>query len=380
MEITGVSATPVIMPTSADLSGSGYTKTGRGTIVVRLNTTDGPVGFIHSGDILDSSPSKADTLKSLVEDRVAPHFVGNDLMTVERCWQSAMSEANDFFAYQPDKRQLYIHALGAVNVAAWDAVGKSLQTPLYKLWGGYRESVPVIAIGGYYHSEQGTGTLAEEVKNYRDLGFAGLKLKVGGRSVDEDIERLAAVREAGGDEFVIACDANQGYTVEEAVEFGRRAADYDVEWFEEPVVWYEQYAGMAEVRRATPLPVTAGQSESVMSACRRLVDHDAVDTLNPDSSIAGGPTQWLKIARMAETANITMAHHEEPHIAMHLLAAIPNGEYIEAFHPTADPVWYELLTHRPAVSDGVIELPDEPGLGVELDRDLVNEYAVDTST
>jgi len=380
MEITDISATPVIMPVDGDLSGSGYTKTGRGTVVVRLETADGSVSRIHSGDILDSSPTKADRIGSLIEEKAAPHFVGSDLMSVERCWQQAREAASDFFAYDPGGRQLYMHAVGAVNVAVWDAIGHLHDTPLYKLWGGYRDQIPVIAIGGYYYDTDDVSSLVAEAREYKDLGFAGLKLKVGGRTVEQDIERLSAVHDAVDDDFVIACDANQGYSIESAIEFGKKASQYDVEWFEEPVVWYDQYAGMAKVRQKTSLPVTAGQSESVMSACRRLVEHGAVDILNPDTSIAGGPTQWLKIARMAETANITMAHHEEPHIAMHLLSAIPNGEYVEAFHPDADPVWYELLADRPTIADGTLALPDRPGLGITLDTALVDEYSVNTDT
>jgi hypothetical protein len=150
------------------------------------------------------------------------------------------------------------------------------------------------------------------MEEYRGMGLAGVKLKIGGRSPEEDLERLATVREAMGEGFVVACDANQGYTVEEAVAFAQSARQYDVEWFEEPVAWYDQHEGMRTVRQRTGVPVAAGQSESTPSACRRLVDGGSVDVLNLDSSLAGGPTSWLKVARMAELDGVEMAHHEEP--------------------------------------------------------------------
>lgn len=378
MEITAVTATPVIMPVPAAVTASSYTKTGRGTTVVTLETDAGVTGRIHSGDVLDSNPEKAADVTTLIEDRIAPILVGQDLFATEAGWTEAFQRTSEFSAYNPDKRHLFVHALGAVDIARWDAIGKATGQPLYKLWGGYRDTVPAIAIGGYYQEGKGLEGLADEVEEYQDLGFAGLKLKVGGRSVARDLERLRWVRETAGEEFIIACDANQGYTLEEALEFAAAAREYRVAWFEEPVAWHNQHAGMRAVRQKTGIPVTAGQSESTAAGCRHLIEADAVDIINLDASIAGGPTQWLKVAHLADAFNVQMAHHEEPHVSMHLLAGIPNGLYAEAFHPDVDPVWYELIAERPEIDDGSLALPDAPGLGVVLDDALVDEHAVDT--
>jgi L-alanine-DL-glutamate epimerase-like enolase superfamily enzyme len=376
MEITDVTATPVILPTEESVDASSYTKAGRGTTVVRLETDGDVTGFVHSGDILDSNPERAATLKSYVEDRVAPVVVGQDLFAVERGWEEAFRQSSQFSAYNYDARQLFVHALGAVDVARWDAIGKATGQPLYKLWGGYRDSVPIIAIGGYY-KDGGLDALVADVEEYQRLGFGGLKLKVGGRSVERDLERLHVVAEAADEDFRLLCDANQGYSVEEAVAFAEQAREYDIQWFEEPVAWYDEHAGMREVRRRTGVPVAAGQSESSAAGCRRLVEAEAVDVVNMDASIAGGPTQWRKVANLAALDGITMGHHEEPHVSMHLLASIPNGRFAEAFHPDIDPVWWDLLSDRPTVSDGTIDLPDAPGLGVEIDESLVAEHAVE---
>lgn len=376
MEITDVSATPVVLPTEGSVEASSYSKGGRGTTMVTLETDGDVTGYVHSGDILDSNPERAATLKSYIEDHVAPHVVGQDLFAVERGWEAAFEGSSKFSAYNYNSRQLYVHALGAVDIARWDAIGKATGQPLYKLWGGYRDSLPIIAIGGYY-KEGGDDDLRRDVAEYQRLGFGGLKLKVGGRSPERDLERLAVVAEAADDDFEVMCDANQGYSVEEAIEFAEGAREYDIGWFEEPVAWYDQYAGMAEVRQRTGVPVTAGQSESAASACRRLVEEEAVDIVNMDASIGGGPTQWRKVAKMAELNGVSMAHHEEPQISMHLLASIPNGLYAEAFHPDIDPVWWELVSDKPEISDGTIDLPDAPGLGVGYDESLIEEHAVD---
>jgi D-arabinonate dehydratase len=375
--ITDVEATAIAIPVAGEASGSSYTKTGRGTTVVTVRTDEGDVGRVHAGDVTDSFPERAGDIVDLVENEIAPVAVGRDLLSREAVWQDAYRRSSEYFAYQQTRRFLYMHALGAVDLAIWDAIGKRLDVPLYRLWGGYRESLPVIAIGGYYREDRTSGDLVAEMEEYREMGLAGVKLKVGGRSPEEDLDRLATVREGMGEDFVVACDANQGYTVDEAVAFAERAREYDVEWFEEPVAWYDQYEGMRTVRRRTGIPVAAGQSESTPSACRRLVDGGSVDVLNLDSSLAGGPTSWLKVARMAELHGVDMAHHEEPHVSMHLLSAVPNGRYAEVFHPDLDPVWYELVADPPRIADGRLHLPDGPGLGIEHDEGVLAEYAVD---
>ena len=325
----------------------------------------------------DSFPERAADIVGLIENEITPTVVGRDLLSREAIWQDAYKNSKQFFAYQQTRRFLYLHALGAVDLAIWDAIGKRFGTPLYRLWGGYRDSLPVIAIGGYYREGKTHEDLVAEMEEYREMGLAGVKLKVGGRSPEEDIGRLAAVREGMGEEFVIACDANQGYTIDEAVAFAEAAREYDIEWFEEPVVWYDQYEGMKTVRQRTGVPVAAGQSESTPAACRRLVDGGSVDVLNLDSSLAAGPTSWLKVARMAELHDVDMAHHEEPHVSMHLLSAVPNGRYAEVFHPDLDPVWYELVADTPTVADGHLQLPEGPGLGLEYDEAFLEEHGVD---
>ncbi|MEF8841986.1 MAG: mandelate racemase/muconate lactonizing enzyme family protein [Haloarculaceae archaeon] len=375
--ITDLEATAVAIPVSGEASGSSYTKSGRGTTVVTARTDEGDVGRVHAGDVTDSFPERAADIVELIENEIAPTVVGRDLLSREAIWQDVYQNSSQFFAYQQTRRFLYLHALGAVDLAIWDAIGKRLDVPLYRLWGGYRDSLPVIAIGGYYEEGKTHEDLVAEMEEYRDMGLAGVKLKVGGRSVEKDVARLAAVREGMGEEFVVACDANQGYGVDEAVAFAERAREYEIEWFEEPVAWYDQYEGMRTVRQRTGVPVAAGQSESTPSACRRLVDGGSVDVLNLDSSLAGGPTSWLKVARMAELHDVDMAHHEEPHVSMHLLSAVPNGRYAEVFHPDLDPVWYELVAEPPRIADGRLELPDGPGLGIEYDEEFLAAHAVD---
>jgi len=369
MEIDRVHVSTVSIPLDRIVSGSNYTKESRSTAIVTVETNDGTVGRVYSGDERDEQ----DTLASYIVDELAPIIAGQDPMSIERMWEEMVQQSAE-----ASSRGLYMHALGALDTAIWDLIGKATGQPLYKLWGGYRNSVPMIAIGGYYTDEGGPETLGEEIREYEKMGLSGMKMKVGGRSPSEDLERLRQARNAAGSDFVIACDANQGWTLDEALTFAEQAGQHDIEWFEEPVAWYDQYEGMNTVREECGIVVTAGQSEIAPSGCKRLLESNAVDIINYDASLGGGPTAWLKVAAVAEANDVAMGHHEEPQIAMHLLSAIPNGGFVECFHPDLDPVWYELVTNTPSVEDGRLRLPDEPGLGIELNDEMIEEYTVET--
>jgi D-arabinonate dehydratase len=207
--------------------------------------------------------------------------------------------------------------------------------------------------------------------------MAGCKFKVGGLTPEADAERVAAARRAAGPDFVLAVDANRGWPLDDAVRFARLVEPLDIRWFEEPCHWHDDARMMAEVRRATRIPVTAGQSEITSHAVRRLLDAGAVDLVNFDASEGGGVTEWRRAAALCAAAGVQMAHHEEPQIAGHLLAAVPHGTYVECFaDPERDPAWQALWRNRPAVKDGLFQIPDDPGFGLVLDELLIRRYGV----
>jgi D-arabinonate dehydratase len=135
---------------------------------------------------------------------------------------------------------------------------------------------------------------------------------------------------------------------------------------------------MAEVRRRTTIPINAGQSEITAHGVRRLIAAGAVDLVNFDASEAGGITEWRRAAGMCALYGIRMAHHEEPQIALHMLAAVPHGTYVECFpDPERDPLWASFIKNRPPIKDGIIAVPHAPGFGLELDWALVEKYRLD---
>lgn len=364
LTITAIETIPVIAPLARTFRGSYYRMTHRATLIVRVRTADGIVGEAYAGD----EDKTLSDIEGIVRSEIAPNVVGLDAMATERVWQAGYPATFDILR----DRRLGLVALACVDTAVWDAVGKALGVPLWRLWGGYRRELPLVAIGGYYGEP--LGPIAEEVAGYRELGLAGMKLKVGGASPAVDAQRVHAAREAGGDDFVLLVDANQGYSVADAVEFGRRVADLGVRWFEEPVRWHNDRRSLRDVRTRTTLPVCAGQSELSPSGCRDLMEAGAIDVCNFDASWSGGPTAWRRTAAIASAYDVQMGHHEEPQVSVHLLGSQPHGTYAECFHPDRDPFWWHLIANRPPAVDGRITLSDRPGLGWELDWDYVERH------
>jgi len=359
---------PVRAPLAREFRGSYYRMTHRATLIVRLHTDEGVIGEAYVGD----EDAAAQAIDAVLHEEIEPRVVGLDAMATERCWQAAYPATFDILR----DRRIGLVALAALDTAVWDAVGRALGRPLWMLWGGARSRIPMIAIGGYYGEP--LGPIEDEVAFCRDsLGMAGMKFKVGGRSPAEDADRMRRARTAAGPDFVLCMDANQGYSVPDAIDMAHRVADLDVRWFEEPVQWHNDRRALRDVRYLGGIPVCAGQSEVSASGCRDLMEAGAVDVCNFDASWSGGPTAWRRVASIASAYDVQMGHHEEPQVSTHLLGSIPHSTYAECFHPDRDPFWWRLIANRPALVDGQLPLPDAPGLGWELDWDYIAQHRLD---
>src|ERR1035437_1419908 len=198
LTITRIETIPVRAPLAADFKGSHYHMTHRSTIITRVHTSEGIIGEAYAGD----EDANLLEIEQVVHQELVPSLVGLDAMSTELCWQAGYHVTFDILR----DRRIGLVALAGVDAAIWDAVGKALGQPLWRLWGGYRRSIPLIAIGGYYGDA--LGTIEEEIQSYVDLGLAGLKFKVGGRSPAEDAERVARARAAAPEGFKLAIDAN----------------------------------------------------------------------------------------------------------------------------------------------------------------------------
>jgi D-galactarolactone cycloisomerase len=368
LTIRRIETVPIRVPLGRVYRGSYYEMTHRSTIVTRVYTDEGIVGEAYAGD----EDAGLLEIEAIIQDEIAPRLIGTDAMSIERCWEATRATTFNILR----DRRLGLVAQACVDTALWDAIGKALGQPLHKLWGGYRDRLPMISIGGYY---DGTQSIAEEVAELQERGLAGMKFKVGGDDPLVDAGRFLEARAAAGPDFVLAADANQGWTREQAILFARAVEGADLRWFEEPCRWHNDHRAMAEVRAIGGVAVCAGQSEFSAGGCRDLMVAGAIDVCNFDASWSGGPTEWRRVAAMALSFDVAMGHHEEPQVAAHLLASISNGTYVECFHPDRDPIWWNLIANRPPLIDGQITLPSGPGLGWELDEDYIERYRVAAS-
>jgi D-galactarolactone cycloisomerase len=180
--------------------GSKYSMDSRCTIITRLYTHQGVVGEVYTGD---TDREQAEIIK-IIHNELAPALVGMDVFNTEGCWEAMKPATYDILR----DRGVVLQAIAAMDTAIWDTLGRALEMPLVKLWGGYQDRLPIIAIGGYYG--QSFDELAREVQDYRSYDLIGMKFKIGGMTPEEDIERLKIAREAAGPDFHFMVDANQG--------------------------------------------------------------------------------------------------------------------------------------------------------------------------
>jgi D-galactarolactone cycloisomerase len=368
LTIKAIETQAIRVPLDKVYRGSKYSMENRCTIIVTVRTEEGVVGRTYSGD---TDAEQADVIK-IIERELAPALTGMDVFNTAGCWEAMKPATYDILR----DRGVVLQAIAAVDTAIWDTVGKALEMPLYKIWGGYTNRLPMIAIGGYYG--QNRNELAQEVQDYVDYGVIGMKFKIGGVTPEEDLERLKVAVEVGGPDFRLMVDANQGYDLQQALRFVRlaQAEGIDLEWFEEPVRWYNDKRWLRDVRLGAGIPVTAGQSEYRIDGVRDLVAGGSVDYCNFDASWGGGPTIWRQVASICSAFGVQMAHHEEAQVSAHLLASVAHGTYVECFHKNRDPIFWDMQTEPRPLKDGYYSISDKPGFGVDFDEDFVKRHAV----
>jgi D-galactarolactone cycloisomerase len=368
MRIHSIEPIAIDIPLTKNFGGSTYSVLKRSTVITRLRTTEGAVSEVYNGDNREHGAEIA----RIIRDELAPLIKGHSIFETERIWTKmfALTTANR-------DRKVLLEAIACVDCAIWDVIGKATGRSVRELLGGYRDDNPIISIGGYYMEGKTLADIGREMEMYREAGMAGAKFKVGGLSPEKDAERVDAARRGAGPDFVLVVDANRGWSAQDAIRFAHLVEKYDIGWFEEPCLWHDDAEQMARVRRATTIPINAGQSEITLAGVRRLIDAKGVDLVNYDVSECGGVTDWRRAAALCQASGVEMAHHEESQIAQHLIAAVPHGTFIECFaDPARDPVWQTMWVNRPKAINGRMPVTTGPGFGLELDAKMIERYRV----
>lgn len=285
------------------------------------------------------------------------------------------------------RRGAVIRAMSAVDTALWDLAAKRAGVPLAVLLGGSVREVAAYASGGYYRptAEGWAASVASEIAANREQGFSNHKIKVGGLSVDDDAKRVAAAVEAMEGVGQLALDANNAYsTVAEAQTaaeaFERAAGPTGLWWFEEPLST-EDVNGHRRLRDRIRTPIATGELAQTRHEFRTLLEKDAADVLQPDAGVLGGVTEYMRVARAAETFAVSVAPHWHANLHVHLAAASTGCLTIEHFTLDKDIYNFERLLEpntRLQVKDGMALVPDRPGLGLEFDQDFLKAHVIGT--
>ena len=332
-------------------------------LLVRLRTDTGLTGFG-----LASSNTSLGEAAGLFADGLTEFIVGADALAPARLYESLFSITYQRLANEKGwSRGALVLASAAVDIAMWDILGKACGQPLYRLWGGYVDRVPCYVTCAYYRDGKDNQELREEMQMLAGQGHRAFKAKIGGLSLDEDLERLRIIREVIGDEAQLMVDVNRGWTLHTAIEGAKRLEQFNPTWLEEPVRWVDDRRELELLARRTNIPLSAGESETTAYGCRDLVEAQAIKILQFDCTRMGGFTVGLKLAALAELNHVEVAPHHDCFIHAHVVAASPAGCIVESFtDPERDPLQAELFAEPPRIDDGYLYLPDRPGLGLEI--------------
>src|SRR3982075_1849422 len=322
MKITSYEATTLHVPEDDPLANMPE-ETGRKRpiVILRLRTDSGIEGIgvtLYGGKMSGS-------LRTAVEE-LAALTVGEDPLRIEKIIAKLRAGTGDSCG----PGGIFTLALSAIDVALWDIKGKALDQPLWKLLGGHRDRVPTYASGSLRRGlKEDQGQRAGRLLLQK--GFRGMKTQMGLPGTPtpaEEVRRVRVVREAIGPDIKLMCDINQRWRPEQAIDIGSRIEDVGLFWLED-VTAADDYQGLARVTAALGTPIAGGEYVWGIVPFRHMIEARSVDIVMIDICRAGGVTQWMKIAGMAEAFNLPVVSHVVPEIHVHLIAAIPNGLTVE---------------------------------------------------
>ena len=337
----------------------------RGGVVVRLLTDAGITGWGYSSfGMIGGGPK---VVQTVLETEVRQVLVGKDPAFPKKL-RAELWQAVEYHGVQG----IASFALAAADIALWDILGKLAGWPVGKMLGAFRDRVPAYAMcGWYYDHDDDLSQYRRAIESHLEEGFGAVKIKVGRHDLDDDIRRIRAAQELLGKNRPVMVDANQVFNRNEALRRGRVYQQMGCFWYEEPLASHEK-DGYAELARDLDIRIATGENEYTKFAFLDLLTRHAADVVQPDNRRAGGVTEWMEIAALADAFGVEVASHGGGPTNVHMLCAMPNAIYIESGSLKGDSSSVEKLR----MVKGEILAPETPGMGSELRRDYVQKYKV----
>ena len=346
-------------------------------LLIRIETDVGITGFGEVDSlppvvkaIVDAPPSHA------IASGLRHLLLGENPLEIDRLWQK-LYRGSIYYGRQGPA----IHAISGIDIALWDIKGKALGEPIHRLLGGpHRTSIRAYASTLMPESPEET---ADVVAGLVGRGFTAVKLGWGpfGRDVDLDVALVRAARAAAGDEIELMFDIGLGWpNADHAIRQVRRFEEFRPYWVEEPL-WPDDVAGYRKLADAVETRIACGEEDATHWGFAHLMERAHVDVIQPDVTRAGGISECLRIAHLADLQGVAMVPHAWSTgiikaATLHLIGAMPHVTFLE--YCVQETALNQLLTvERFPVVDGLVALPDRPGLGIEIDEDVVRQYAVE---
>jgi D-galactarolactone cycloisomerase len=352
----------------------------RGATLVEVQTDDGITGW---GEALCQGLQPPEIAAAAINHALKDLVVGQDPLQPEVLWHRMYHYTRDY-----GQKGAVVGAISAIDIALWDICGKARNTPVAKLLGGmFRTKVEAYATGFYRIKGHGEAPrLTKEFETHSANGFRALKIKLG-FGIADDLAVMRSLRDVAKDKEVMI-DTNHAYGVAEAIRLGRELQDmgWRLRWYEEPVV-QEDLDGYAEVRRALTTPIAGGENEYTGFGFKQLLEKRAIDIAQPDICIAGGFTGCRHIAALAHAHGVQV----NPHVwasavgqaaSLQLIAALPVANHslfpsdiLLEFDTSSHPFRNELTSDPLKQTNGWVEIPQKPGLGITVNRNVLEKYA-----
>jgi len=333
------------------------------TVLVEIGTDTGLQGLSY---LWCFGPQRARALELLVHDLFG-HVVGMQVHAREAVFARLWREMNFL-----GRTGAILIAASAIDTALWDLAGQEAGRPVWALLGGSGRPVKAYC-GGFFLSESVDSIVAEANARVAQ-GFRAVKMRCGAADWIEDIDRVAAIRDAVGPDVEILIDVVQGWDVPRALKVGRALDRFDITYIEDPVA-FDDLAGMARIAEALDIPLAAGENTYGRAGFRQLIEARAIDVAMIDLQRAGGISEWMKIAALVQAHGLPVVPHVFQEISIHMLSALPGAPFIEVMD-----WWTPLFVQKPQLRDGAYVPPRDPGLGLTLDRDAIEPLIVRETT
>jgi L-alanine-DL-glutamate epimerase-like enolase superfamily enzyme len=334
-----------------------------GGVVLRLQTDAGITGWAESS--FGTVAGAPEVLESILHNEVKPVLVGQDPAFPKRL-RSDLWKALEYVGVQGVTQ----FAISASEVAIWDILGKAAGLPVHKMLGAYTYKCPVYSMcGWYYPNDDDLSQFKKSLNSAFDEGFTGVKIKVGRFSLDDDVKRIKIAMEMAGKDRRVMVDANQKFSVSEAIVRGKVYQEMGCYWFEEPIVPHD-HAGYGQVAEALDIRIACGENEYTKYAFADLIAHRGVDVVQPDGRRAGGVSEWMEIAAIADGAGLPVASHGGGPSDLQMLLAMPNAIYMESGSFKGVPSTIERLR----MVDSAVLAPETPGMASELRPEYIRQH------